>query len=641
MKETLDFLELDREQIEDAFLKNDFIGRTKSSYFAVIDKTVTDRAQVEEILEETNLLSGYQAVLFGEGIGEGADMDVAAVMRHPQMKIYALAVKKSLLEWTGSFHETLQEYNTYEFLCRAAAETTVYGISCSEDDTGDAGGSHTVEEKENCDRTNRVGADKDSLALIFAYITRLHMVRLQAQGILDDVFSRIIDYMAELGCGQEFSDVMGVMLDSFAEFEKLARNTAPYLIFVGDDTCYSVPKRFAAALSDELADLGQAVITTDGRHGEWNVGGGSNIAVPPVLKGVVGYQMEILERDIFRQMACPKYQFWFDNPIYFTDMFHDLPKEYYILSQDADYADYIKRYYGTEHAIQFPPAGEDAGYATNQDRPYDVVFIGSYRNQWDVDAFPEEERAFYEYMKCHPDVNFEEGYRQYLKEGTSADAVCDDDLMQDSLTDLRGQEPDDGIYGNDPMQDSMAELRHQEPDKGAYDNDPVREGLERVKNACRAVTSYYRDAVIRTLTAADIQVHVYGDTWQNFHPEREENLIRHPEVSVEESLEVLGHAKIGLNIMTWHKEGMTERIANIMLSGAVCLSDESGYLRRHYSDGEELLLFRLSELDALPQKALGLLQDEDRRRQIAARAYERAKEEHTWRKRTEEFLALK
>lgn len=86
MKETLDFLELDREQIEDAFLKNDFIGRTKSSYFAVIDKTVTDRAQVEEILEETNLLSGYQAVLFGEGIGEGADMDVAAVMRHPQMK---------------------------------------------------------------------------------------------------------------------------------------------------------------------------------------------------------------------------------------------------------------------------------------------------------------------------------------------------------------------------------------------------------------------------------------------------------------------------------------------------------------------------------------------------------------------------
>lgn len=607
MKETLDFLELDREQIEDAFLKNEFIGRTRSSYFAVIDKTVTDSLQVTEILEETNLLSGYQAVLFGEGIGDGGSLDVAEVMRHPEMRIYALVVKKSLLEWTGSFHETLHEFNTYEFLCRVAAETAVYGIPCAEDAAeefgGDiGGGSDWIDgDKDTSGREDQtdgcgevVGVEKAPAARTLAYIARLHMVRLQAEGVLESVFSRLIDYTVELGCDQEFSEVMGVMLDSFAEFEKLARNTAPYLIFVGDDTCYSVPKRFATALSDELADLGQAVITTDGRHGEWNVGGGSNIAVPPVLKGVVGYQMEILEREIFRKMACPKYQFWFDNPIYFTDMFHDLSKEYYILSQDADYADYIKRYYGTENAIQFPPAGEDAGYAGNQDRPLDVVFIGSYRNQWDVEAFSDEERKFYEYMKCHPDINFEEGYRQYLKDHMGA----------------------------------------------SYDDDDIMNGLERLKNACRAVTSYYRDAVIETLIAAGINVHVYGDTWQNFHSEHEAYLIRHPEVSVEESLEVLGHAKIGLNIMTWHKAGMTERIANIMLSGAVCLSDESVYLREHYTDGEEMLLFRLSELSTLPQKVPRLLQDEDLRRQMAAKAYERARKEHTWRTRTKEFLAL-
>lgn len=590
MKEMLDFLELDKEKIEDAFLKNDFIGRTKAPYFVLIDKTVTNRPQVSEILEETGLLSEYQTVLFAEDIGDGAEMDLAAVMRHPQMRIYALVVKKSLLERTGSFHEMLEQYNTYEFLCRAAAETTVFGIPCAEEAAGesgkDMGGSKAITE------------EKASIALTFAYIARLHMVRLQAQGILNDVFTGLIDYVTCLGCSQEFSNEMGVMLDSFADFEKLARNTAPYLIFVGDNTCYSVPKRFAAALSDELAELGQAVITTDGRHGEWNTGDDANIAVPPVLKGVVGFQMGVLERDIFRGMACPKYQFWFDNPIYFTDMFHDLPKEYYILSQDADYADYIKRYYGTEHALQFPPAGEDAGYAKNQDRPYDVAFIGSYRNQWDIGAFTDEERKFYEYMKCHPDVNFEEGYRQYLNENMTNGLPCDN-------------------------------------------NHDIRAGLESVKNACRAVTSYYRDAVIRILTGAGIDVHVYGDSWQNFHLEREENLIRHAEVSVEESLEVLGHTKIGLNVMTWHKAGMTERIANIMLSGAVCLSDESVYLRENYSDGDELLLFRLSEVADLPEKVLGLLRDEDRRRQMAAKAYERAKKEHTWRKRAEEFLALK
>lgn len=607
MKETLDVLELDRVQMEDAFLKNGFIGRTKASYFVIIDKTVTDRRQVTEILEETGLLPEYQAVLFGENIGDGGAMDVSTVMSHSGMRIYALAVKKNLLEWTGSFHETLQAYNTYEFLCRVAAETTVYGIPCAEEDKGTARKDicsetdQTGESKELCGVIDQTGGDSKSVrkekitvARTFAYIARLHMVRLQAQGVLDDVFFRLIDHMAELDCSREFSGEMGIMLDSFAEFERLARNTAPYLIFVGDDTCYSVPKRFAAVLSDELADLGQAVVTTDGRHGEWHVGDGSNIAVPPVLKGVVGYQMEILEREMFRKMACPKYQFWFDNPIYYADMSHDLPKEYYILSQDADYADYIKKYYGTENAIQFPPAGEDAGYAGNQDRPYDVVFIGSYRNQWDVNAFSEEERKFYEYMKSHPDVNFEVGYRQYLEE-------------------------------NMPCE---------------YEEDTIRLGLESVKNACRAVTSYYRDAVIKTLLAAGIHVHVYGDSWQGFYSEHEAFLARHPEVSVEESLEVLGHAKIGLNIMSWHKAGMTERIANIMLSGAVCVSDESSYLRENYTDGEELTLFRLSELSFLPQKVLELLREENLRRQMAGKAYERARKEHTWRKRAEEFLAL-
>ncbi len=600
MKETLDVLELNREQLEDAFLKNDFIRGMTSSYFAVIDKTVTDSLQVTEILEQTELLSEYQAVLFGEGIGDGGSMDAAAVMRHPEMRIYALAVKKSVLEWTGSFHEVLQCFNTYEFLCRVAAETAVYGIPCAESAPEDVcEGVDSVEIQK--DRDGSVGTvlpeeEKAPAARTLAYIARLHMVRLQAEGTLENVFNRLIDYTVKLGCDQEFSGVMGVMLDSFEEFEKLARNTAPYLIFVGDDTCYSVPKRFAAALSDELAGLGQAVITTDGRHGEWNTAGGSNIAVPPILKGVVGYQMEILEREIFRKMACPKYQFWFDNPIYFTDMFHDLPQEYYILSQDADYADYIKRYYGTKNALQFPPAGEDAGYAGNQERPYDVVFIGSYRNQWNTDAFADEERQFYEYMKCHPDVNFEAGYRRYLKENRHIDDA---------------------------------------------DANRIRDGLERVKNACRAVTSYYRDAVIETLIAAGVNVHVYGDTWRNFHSEHESCLIRHPEVSVEESLEVFGHARIGLNIMTWHKAGMTERIANIMLSGAVCLSDESSYLKEHYTDGEEMLLFKLSELSALPQKVLHLLRDEDRRQQMAAKAYERARKEHTWRKRAEELLALK
>jgi hypothetical protein len=36
--------------------------------------------------------------------------------------------------------------------------------------------------------------------------------------------------------------------------------------------------------------------------------------------------------------------------------------------------------------------------------------------------------------------------------------------------------------------------------------------------------------------------------------------------------------------MTWHKAGMTERIANICLSGAVCLSERTEYLDREFNN---------------------------------------------------------
>jgi spore maturation protein CgeB len=92
--------------------------------------------------------------------------------------------------------------------------------------------------------------------------------------------------------------------------------------------------------------------------------------------------------------------------------------------------------------------------------------------------------------------------------------------------------------------------------------------------------------------------------------------------------------------MSWHKAGMTERIANIMLSGAVCISDETTYLRDNFIEDEEIVLFKLDKLEELPGKINRLLEDDALRKQISKNAYEKAKREHTWEKRAQELLEL-
>ena len=101
-----------------------------------------------------------------------------------------------------------------------------------------------------------------------------------------------------------------------------------------------------------------------------------------------------------------------------------------------------------------------------------------------------------------------------------------------------------------------------------------------------------------------------------------------------------GKAKIGLNIMSWHKAGMTERVANILLSGAVCVTERTTYLDEHFEDGRELIGFSLESLEELPKEIESLLQDDRKRKQIAQNAYLKASREHTWRERATELLEL-
>ena len=76
--------------------------------------------------------------------------------------------------------------------------------------------------------------------------------------------------------------------------------------------------------------------------------------------------------------------------------------------------------------------------------------------------------------------------------------------------------------------------------------------------------------------------------------------------------------------MSWHKGGMTERIANAMLAGSICVTDTTSYLKKHFTDGKDIVFFSLEDIYSLPQKIKNLLADMDTASKIAANGKENA-----------------
>ncbi|MBQ1597642.1 MAG: glycosyltransferase family 1 protein, partial [Lachnospiraceae bacterium] len=98
-------------------------------------------------------------------------------------------------------------------------------------------------------------------------------------------------------------------------------------------------------------------------------------------------------------------------------------------------------------------------------------------------------------------------------------------------------------------------------------------------------------------------------------------------------------SKLSLNIMSWHKDSMTERVANMMINRCLVVSDESGYLVERYGGEEpDMLLFDLEKIRELPGQIRYYLEHDNKRRATIERAYQKAIQNETWEKRTGEIV---
>ena len=308
---------------------------------------------------------------------------------------------------------------------------------------------------------------------------------------------------------------------------------------------------------------------------------------------------------LWKQLEIPCVNIMVDHPFYYPSLLDKVKKElgqqlYYQVSIDKDHKRFIERFYPElrGNLTFFPLAGTGC---PQQEKEYDVVFVGNYTPPFDfrkyMERIDDEYTAFYEGIIAdlilNPDTTMEQAFERHLKR-------------------------------------EMGELSEQD----------LKVCMENMIFIDLYVRFYFRGNIIKTLAEADIPVYVWGTGWEKLPCEKTENIILMGPTDTAGCLDALAKAKVALNVMPWFKNGSHDRVYSAMLNHAVCVTDESVYLREQLRDEEQVLFYSLHDYSHLPDRIKELLVEPARRENIAQNGFMYAKEHHTWRARGENILRL-
>lgn len=301
-----------------------------------------------------------------------------------------------------------------------------------------------------------------------------------------------------------------------------------------------------------------------------------------------GFCMELQSGDsLWDLWKVPCYNIIVDHPMYYYETLNQAPKHGIVACADRYHQDYIRRFYPTvRKTIFLPTAGECLKPYQDlkpfQERSIDVLFIGSYKHD---DNYPHDAFSFMltEYLIRHSGETFESAIEQCLLK--SGRHLSDTDL---------------------------------------------KECIEQYRFLDTNTSALFRLEILRTLVDAGITVTVYGDRFEETDLYHHPNFVYRGRCSTEEGIRLMEDSKIVLNQLTWFKAGASERIFEAMLQGAVALTDDSLYLREHFTDREDIMFYSLSQLNALPDIVHAVLNDDRLAENLRRNAYDKASAQHTW-----------
>lgn len=513
-----------------------------------------------------------------------------------------LAVSRDLVRKAGGINTGLKAKRKYELVLRIAE----LGNVKIEEVENDISVCNNLEKQNESfifiDDNETEGNIIDSLTTD-CYLIAKYSERLIAHNLFNPAVESILVEAEDKGLKNEAVALLEGFLSKNDSFYMIDDCTRPVLIFKGNDTCYNVLNTFADELKKSIEKSGYKTEIFDVDREDWKeVVRYQN----KHYKAVVGFQsflfsvkMEDGEAYFMDFIKAPKFNFLFDAPICFNSHLAYKAKDFTILTHDINYKNFLEKYYKQQAKI-LPPGGMISKNPVSMDeRKYELTFLGSYGDYrkilLELEGLSAEDKAIgtalFERLKTEPELTLEAGFDKVIKE------------------------------------------------KGlVMDEDTYLVRLHRVRRVLYAASYYFREKVIKAILESGLRLTVFGESFKNSPFVNYKNLNICEEVQAERSLEVYENSKISLNFMTWHKAGLTERMANIMLAGAVLLTDcTDGFSE---GAGEDFVDFKLSDIDSLPEKIKELLKNESLLNKIALNGRKRALSSMTWDKRAEELLEL-
>ena len=512
-----------------------------------------------------------------------------------------LAVSRDLVRKAGGINTRLKAKRKYELVLRIA-ELGNIKIEEVENDIPDYNnlekqdGSFIFFDKEP------EGNIIDSLTTD-CYLLAKYSEELIVHNLFNPAVESILAEAEDKGLKDETIALLEGFLSKNDSFYNIDDCTKPVLIFKGNDTCYNVLNTFADELKKSIEKSGYKTEIFDVDREDWKeVVRYQN----KHYKAVVGFQsflfsvkMEDGKRYLADFIKAPKFNFLLDAPICFSSHLGYKAEDFTILTHDINYKNFLEKHYKQQAKI-LPPGGMISKNPVNiNERKYELTFLGSYGDYrkilLELEGLSADDKAIgnalFERLKTESELTLEAGFDKVIKE--------------------RGLVMDEDTY-------------------------LVR--LHRVRRVLYAASYYFREKAIKAILESGLRLTVFGESFKNSPFAGCQNLNICEEVPAERSLEVYENSKISLNFMTWHKAGLTERMANIMLAGAVLLTDcTDGFSE---GAGEDFVDFKLSDIDSLPEKIKELLKNDSLLSKIAHNGRKRALSSMTWDKRAEELLEL-
>ena len=279
-----------------------------------------------------------------------------------------------------------------------------------------------------------------------------------------------------------------------------------------------------------------------------------------------------------------------DHPLYHNSVLKTKLQNLKVVCLDETHADYIRKHYNHIRKVCVMPLPADTAknLIPYNERSREVIFTGTYTSSEDVVALAMKSgeigmaifKKMADYLLNNPQATIENAFDNaiYIKEKAFENAIHKKEKAFDNV-----------IYENDEISE-----------KNYADK------LELNFMADMFIRAVIREELLMEMLRNGIDVDIFGHGWEKFVEkcrsiEKRDGEFKGKinicgEAEYEKLPEIYADSKIALNVLPWFKAGQHDRIALAMCNGCVCVSDDSDYLEKNFTDGENIFMYSLEDM---------------------------------------------